>query len=66
MWPYDGAKTGRDAAADSILVRDVVVESLARQLLVKADEWQAYHSVCHDLGHRRGLIDSISNNVVEG
>lgn len=35
MWPDDGAKTGRVAAADSILVRDVVVESLARQLLVK-------------------------------
>ena len=35
VWPDDGAKTGRGAAADSILVRDVVVESLTRQLLVK-------------------------------
>jgi hypothetical protein len=35
VWPYDGAKTGRGAAADSILVRDVVVESLTRQFLVK-------------------------------
>jgi hypothetical protein len=26
---------------------------------------QAYHSVCHDLGHRRSLVDSISHNVVE-
>jgi hypothetical protein len=35
VWPYDGAKTGKGAAADSILVKDVVVESLTRQLLVK-------------------------------
>ena len=35
VWPYDGAKTGRGAAADSILVRDVMVESLTRQLLIK-------------------------------
>jgi hypothetical protein len=35
VWPYDGAKTGRGAAADNILVRDVMVESLTRQLLVK-------------------------------
>jgi hypothetical protein len=38
VWPYDGAKTGRGAAADSILVRDVVVESLNSSASGKVDE----------------------------
>jgi hypothetical protein len=26
---------------------------------------KAYHSVCHDLGHRWGMVDRVSHNVVE-
>ena len=35
MQPSDGANTGRGAAVDSTLVREVIVESLTRQQVVR-------------------------------